>query len=662
GMFDEDKQFCAINYEDGFQNMILAVDTSEKLRGEKAVWIFPVPAEPEKATINLLKGFPRLYGYDVEEEAKESISGTFMAMRCTQVYTFPLVILQFSLSKMSAGAFGGDISGITVHQRVEKMGLTTELISAVDTQSFSDYLTRKDLELPDDFKSILDEYIGQEYSFVITWISDFEYFRQQNPISYISDLVEEGKISEAKSFLKSLSFDNYSEEKYIYELIEETLDDNSLETFDSEAREEFVSDRLRIFERHLGFGKGNTIGVFIGFPTEKIYYPLKPTSVYGDTKIPMVIYVMGHVTPELYPEIKTMGLSLSSETKDKQVNYFVERHYDVPDELSPFFNGKTEIENLKYTKIKIDTPSKYLTRDLWIKDNAPLKLKIADFVVRYPFWYGLFFFIVCSCLASLFAGTVLFKDTNISKRNFALLGLFNFLTLIGFGIASYLLRTKEISNDVKDYLSKNGLEAFENPRKKYYIALSVFACLSILLFILRGFELDQLITEILIIVLFVPITVLAILILSFKLSRENLKEEHKSNFGIDKASYKIVDIKKLVYLTVFNFGVFLGTLFLIISDYDRVEGLAELFGFTLQIHSWLTVANLPMFMSFIISSELAISVLLLIFLDKLFKNKFGTKGFYILQKDSRKVWFVLLFTILFLILTVIFELLLKTLV
>lgn len=662
GMFDEDKQFCAINYENNYQNMILTVDTKEELKGEKAAWIFPVPAEPEKTTINLLKGFPDLHGYDVEKKAKDTISETFMAMRLTQIYTFPLFLVSKSSGNlMSATSWGIDgLPGVTVHQRVEKMGLTTELISAVDSQSFSDYLARKDLELPPDFKSILDEYIGQEYSFVITWISDIEEFKKpQNPVTHISDLVEEGKIQEAKSFLKNISYDADYETVYIYEYIEKILEDNNLETMDSDARKKYVSIFLRHYELSFETGKGNTIGVFIRFPTEKIFYPLKPTSVYGDTKIPTVIYVMGHVTPEFYPEIKTMGMSFSSQTKDKQVKYFVQSHYEVPDKLSQFFNSKTKIENLKYTKIKIDTPSKYLTKDLWIKDTSPLKLKIADFASRFPFWYGLFFFIVGSCLASLFAGLVIFKDSSIiSKRKFALLGLFNFLTLFGFGMASYILRTKEISKDVKEYISKNGLQTFENPSKRYYIALSVFACLSILLFLLRGFELEE-ILELFILIIF-PITILAILILSFKLSRENFKEEHKLNLEINKASYKVIDIKKLIFLVAFNLSAFLGTLFLILSDYNGLGGLPKFLGFTVPIGNWhffvdISFDNIFMFLGFILSCAITLSIFLLIFIDEFLKNRFQTKGFYILQKDKRKFWFVVLFTTFFMILTAIFE-------
>lgn len=375
-LFNEEQQFCAINYKDGLQNMILTVDTGQELTGEKAVWIFPVPAKPDKTVINIVKGFPQLLGYDVEERADKSVSEIFTTMRLTQIYTFPL----WFTTKMS-GEAGEAFGGVTVYESIEKMGLTTELVSAVDGSSLTNYVTSKGLTLPETSKSILDEYVGQEYSFVISWISDVDKFKQ-----------EQGKIERG----------------------------------------------------YRGMWTGNAIGVFITFPTEKIYYPLKPTSVYGSKRVPAVIYVLDYVEPELYDGIKT----------DTEINYFFENRLSAPEELRDFFAGYEKepftyytrdgqkqgftVKDIKYTKIKVNPPSKYLTQDLWMEVSTPLKVKTADFANRFGLLYGLIFFILCSCLASLFSGMIIFRDRPISKIKFALFGLWNFLTLIGFSIAAYI--------------------------------------------------------------------------------------------------------------------------------------------------------------------------------------------------------------------------------
>ena len=379
-LFNEEQQFCAINYNDGFQNMILTVDTGEELSGDKAVWIFPVPAKPDKTVINIVKGFPQLLGYDVQDKADESISNVFMAMRTTQIYTFPVLFL--TMGRMGAFNKGLDgMDGVTVHESIEKMGLTTELVSAVDGSSLTNYVTSKGLNLPESSRSILDEYTGQEYSFVISWISDIEKFKQ-----------EQGEVERG----------------------------------------------------YRGMWTGNSIGVFITFPTDKIYYPLKPTSVYGSKRVPAVIYVLDYVEPELYEGIKT----------DTEVNYFFENRLSAPEELRDFFAGYDlepstyysrdgqkqgfTVKDVKYTKIKVNPPSKYLTQDLWMEVSTPMKVKAADFANRFGLLYGLIFFILCSCLASLFSGMIIFRDRPISKIKFALFGLWNFLTLIGFSIAAYI--------------------------------------------------------------------------------------------------------------------------------------------------------------------------------------------------------------------------------
>lgn len=387
---DMDQQFCAVNYEDGFENMLLAVDVGD-LQGDKAVWIFPVPANPNDTTIDVIKGFPILYGYDVKRRADDIIYGAFALSASSQVWTAPF----FGLFVFGMGAGGVDRGvgeGITVHEHIEKMGLITELITAEEESAFYSYLTDKGLELPSNLKSILHEYIGQEYSFVVSWIPDVEKFNQSN------------------------------------------------------------------------------IGVFITFPTDKIYFPLKPTSVYESQEIPIIVYVMGHVTPELYPEITTGGT---------EVNYFVENYYNVPDNLSSFFNGKTSIRDLKYTKIKINAQSKSLKEDLWIQNSTPSGVALADFMSGNGWVCGIIvwitFLALNSCLASLLSGMLVFRKDKPSMKKFALLGISNFLTLAGFAIASFLLKIDTRFTKAEETIQKKS--EFREVIKKVLLVTSLITAL-----------------------------------------------------------------------------------------------------------------------------------------------------------------------------------------
>lgn len=369
----EDQQLAAINYEDGFENLMITVDVSD-FQGLEGVWLFPVPSDPDDTVIDIVDSFPRFYGYDVEQKMASSISDTFDVMRLSQIYTLPFYMMS---GYRTFGASGRVLEsaqkttaadyGVTVHEHIEEMGLTTELITARRAEGFYNYLTDKGLELPDDAIDILDEYIGEDYTFVVSWISDSSQYKTEVGVGY-------------------------------------------------------------------GYmGAVSTLGIHVTFPTDKIYFPLKPTSVYGSEEIPIKLYVVGHVTPELYTKVE----------KSTKVNYYYQSNYYVPAEQKAFFNNEDRVENLEYTVIDLKVPSKYLIDDMWVDDSAPFNIKMANFINNQKYIWGILVFVILSCLASLASGILTFRDSVPDKRGFALFGLANLLSIIGFAIGAYLMKIDE---------------------------------------------------------------------------------------------------------------------------------------------------------------------------------------------------------------------------
>jgi hypothetical protein len=127
----------------------------------------------------------------------------------------------------------------------------------------------------------------------------------------------------------------------------------------------------------------------------------------GEIKIPILIYVSGHVSPKIYKEIKDWT----------KINYY---------------SGDKE-----YTKIEINSKSNLFVEDLWISRFAPLEILLADFILINPIIFLLIVFALLSCMASIFSGLIVF-GRNISFKKFSLLGLSNFLTLIGLTILTYM--------------------------------------------------------------------------------------------------------------------------------------------------------------------------------------------------------------------------------
>jgi hypothetical protein len=370
--------------------------------------------------------------------------------------------------------------GVTVHERVEKLGLTTELVSAEDGTSLRGYITQKGLTLPAASQHILEEYIGQEYSFVMSWISDpsqMESYEKEQTIPYLIGLLDQGKLDEAKAFIKASG-----EDEQDIDLILDILNDTADSIVDKK-------QSIKQFFPYQPREDKNKLGIFLSFPTQKIFYPLKPTSVYGNNIVPAVIYILDYVKPEVYREIKS----------DTEVSYFyadqltlrgtMEDLFTGFEKVSGMFNfGKEttagfQVRDMRYTKINIDTASKHFTQDLWMEVATPLRVRMAQAISKFQVVYGPLLFAISSCAASLLSGMLLFRDRTITKWKFAAFGLSNSLSIIGFTIAAYHLNVDTRFTD-KQVVQQNEDSARNNFLRTTLSALGASGVLSILLALL----------------------------------------------------------------------------------------------------------------------------------------------------------------------------------
>jgi hypothetical protein len=372
----EDSQFAFINYQNGIEKMILNVNIEEQ-QGTQAVWIFPVPAPHEQTQIDILRETPVLLGTPVEKKTKDALSASLLLMSATQIYPLPVLFLYFVMFRFTSMSMSADgmkgmeqnfYSDVKIYEYIREGGVTTQLVTAKTADSLAAYVSSKSLVFPDNLRSTLDEYINEDSCFVITWISDFEEFKKYSRPSYNY---------------------RYSEVSDVYPL-----------------------------------------GVYVEFPTEDIYFPLKPTSMYEDKVIPINIYVMGHVTPKLYPEIQ----------EKTTIDYYYGGNRYNSENLTRFF-GNTE--SSKYTKIRIEVPSNELTQDLIIKNEVPKKIKVHEAIQKNTILLSLALFALLSCLSSLTAGLISFRKQKPSIVKFFFFGLLNFLTFLGLSIAACLFKIDE---------------------------------------------------------------------------------------------------------------------------------------------------------------------------------------------------------------------------
>lgn len=382
----QEKQIGIINFRNGYEKLILVVDIKNStLQGDTAAWIFPVPSTPDKVQIDILNDVPNLYGTDLRHYAQQELSTPYFLMYLSQPFLLPLWIVYTYTSSMMYSAQG---NAYTVYEHIEKNGLTTEKIDANDSLAFQSYLITHNLSLPDSARTIIDEYIGEDYCFIVSWISNITAFKHNA---------------------------TQSARSYYY----------------------YGNPRDPVY----------SLGVSINFPSESIYYPLKLTSSYGNQTIPIYLQIIDYVTPHSYPLLAQEGLM--------RTWYFEDLWYTVPANLTTFFAEQLEREqsssssetsllrNLHYTQLEIEAKAKYFTEDLWIEDTVPQTVSTLDFIASNSILVLLFLFIALSCLASLIAGMLIYSRQHPSFYKFALLGLSNLGGLLGFALASFLLKIEQ---------------------------------------------------------------------------------------------------------------------------------------------------------------------------------------------------------------------------
>jgi len=497
---DESNQQAFINYDNGLQKMIISVG----LEGENSdgvVWLFPIPSDPNKVAIDVVKNLPQLSGEEISKKAKSNLDDTTKFLQMTQIYTIPFVVL-FGGGYVGAPHMEGvgtplEMKGrgieqdVIIYEHLEKEGITSEIITAKTATGLYDYLRNKGLKIESGSIPVLDNYIGKEYSFVVSWIS---------------------------------------------------------------SSENIVSAQR---------------GVFVTFPTKDIYFPMLPTSVYGSKIVPATIRVLGYVSPKVFQSIK-------SYTKTE---YYIDSYASFADDLKNFYSGQSR--NIKYTKIEVNMPSKFLTEDLWISNFSPLKTYYSTFVANRPVISAILLLIISSLIAGILAGLVVFRALRKNIFKLGLFGLSNCLAIFGLLITTALISTKEKNESIKPLLTEIKQKGYSWKRR--VVVVLFFAAIPFLLFglltlpsliselsyssmkIFRG---DFLIPILIIYVLPITALIVSFVIKRIKIEDKDLFEQLKSA-SYSSWSFQPKDKMKYVFVPMFS------VLFLIISWL-----LVKLVGFT----------------------------------------------------------------------------------
>ncbi|MFA5995081.1 MAG: hypothetical protein WCW27_00885 [Patescibacteria group bacterium] len=545
---NESSQQAFINYENGLQKMIISIGYEES--SNDMVWFFPVPADPNKVVIDVVKYLPELHGDDVSKTAQAKLSAGYNLLQTTQLYTIPFYVNDNLLH--FGGALDAPKNDIKVYEHLEKEGVTTEIITAKTADGLYNYLKDKGLKIEDGAIPVLDNYIGQEYSFVVSWIKTSK------------------KIISVEDFKNNL--ENYFHYPNFYKVVLSmkkkypgfNIAKNSIDYLKSSQGSTVLQELMLVVQNNPAIItatniKSNPInqkGVFVTFPTKELYFPLLPTSVYGSKTIPASIKVIGHVTPKIFQDIKYYTTT----------NYYINGNIDSAGDLKNFYNG-VDI-NIKYTKIDINAPAKFFTDDLWLRTRAPAKTYIATFFINNSGFVISVFLTLSSMLAGILAGLISFKYLRRQPIKLGLIGLANLLSLFGLLVTIIFVGTKNKNLNVEPIITTFKQQGYLKKKIAATILFIIFIPYLLVNFFLFFIIFNKLINSpevisALISLFFSGCVPMAAIIIGFIIIR--IKPEDKRLFEqLKKADYSTWSLQpkdkmKFVFIPVFS------VLFLIIS-------------------------------------------------------------------------------------------------
>ncbi|MBP7927752.1 DUF2330 domain-containing protein [Patescibacteria group bacterium] len=171
-----------INHENGTEKLIISREFDKA--AYNTVWVIPIPAPAKSIKVDVLSEIPRfIKGENVEIVANAKLQKINDLLLSSQIYPLPFVVIKNIMQNVTGSASIGtskfsslgatlpdEGTAITVFQHLEKNGMVSEVLSATNSQALYDYLKAKNLKVEKDSITVLQDYIGEGFSFVVSWV------------------------------------------------------------------------------------------------------------------------------------------------------------------------------------------------------------------------------------------------------------------------------------------------------------------------------------------------------------------------------------------------------------------------------------------------------------------------------------------------------------
>lgn len=201
----------------------------------------------------------------------------------------------------------GRMGGIDIHAEVDKWGIHAEVLEADSAEALDQYLSSKGANVDAAQLLTIAPYLDGNHALIVTWITSLAEVRKAFP-----DAGERAHIS-----------------------------------------------------------RGRTPTLYVEFPTERAYFPLKPTSAYGSLEIPLRLYVAGFVEPSTNATAVTAALDVEHLRRDERFSdpNLARWATGMPDSMVP------------YTRMMGTPAAADFTDDLWFDPVQPPGMAYADVIL-----------------------------------------------------------------------------------------------------------------------------------------------------------------------------------------------------------------------------------------------------------------------------------------
>jgi hypothetical protein len=311
----EQEQNALIEWHGGRERLFVATRTGSG-RGP-SVWVVPVPGQPDEVVAEPVARFPRVVSF-------RSVTAAARA-RLGEVRDWGLLLdsgflVVFALLGQRAGV-SFDLpgprtpEGVQVHERVEKLGLVVELVTAQSPKTLDHYLAGHALGVRATDLTPLEGYFDRPYTFVCAWAA--------------------------------------------------------------------------------GGSAGLTArAIRIDFPSPTVYYPLRPSQVYG-SDLATTLYVRGWVRPSAGSDVRRVRCHYGDGFVREEA---VEQ--GPGDRPAPSVSAREEREPL--TRIDLTTAAPDWSEDLHLEPGAPAAVRVAEGINTLGPWRLFVFTAAAGVVVALF--------------------------------------------------------------------------------------------------------------------------------------------------------------------------------------------------------------------------------------------------------------------